>query len=104
MKTETITYGADGIALIILGVLTWKKQTTAFLHSYHYRKVREEDIPDYTKGMGIGQIVIGAGFCLTGILKLFVQSAVSWAGLAAGLAAGLFMIHKAQTTYNGSWF
>ena len=104
MKKEILTFVAVGLILIVLGVLTWKKQTTAFLHSYHYKKVKEENIPAYTKGMGIGQIIIGAGLCLTGVLKLFVDGALSWAFLIAGLAVGLPFIFKAQKENNGSWF
>ena len=102
MNTEIISFAAIGLVLIILGLVTWKKQTTVFLHSYHYKKVKEEDVPAYTRLMGIGQIIIGAGFCLTAVLKLFVQG--SWAFLIAGLAAGLPFMHKAQKDHNGSWF
>ena len=87
MNTEIISFAAIGLVLIILGLVTWKKQTTVFLHSYHYKKVKEENIPAYTRLMGIGQIIIGAGFCLTAVLKLFVQGPFSWAFLIAGLAA-----------------
>ena len=102
--TEIIAFAAVGLVLVVLGLLTWKKQTTVFLHSYHYRKVKNEELPAYTKLMGIGQILAGAGFCLTAILKLFVKSALSWAPLIAGLAAGLALIGKAQKSYNRSWF
>ncbi len=104
MSKNVLAFPAVGIVLIVLGVLTWKKQTTAFLHSYHYKKVKEEDLPAYTKGMGVGQIIIGAGFCLTGILKHFTEGSLSWAGLIAGLAAGLPFILKAQKAFNKSWF
>ena len=104
MNKEIIAFPAVGLVLIALGVLTWKKQTTAFLHSYHYKNVKEEDVPAYTKAMGLGQILIGAGFCLTGVLKLFTEGLLSWAGLIAGLAAGLPFIVKAQKTYGGDWF
>ena len=100
MNKEIIAFPAVGLVLIALGVLTWKKQTTAFLHSYHYKNVKEEDVPAYTKGMGLGQILIGVGFCLTGVLKLFTEGLVSWAGLIAGLAAGLPFIAKAQRENN----
>ena len=104
MNKEIIAFPVIGLVLIVLGFLTWKKQTTAFLHSYHYKNVKEEDVPAYTKRMGVGQILIGAGFCLTGVLKLFTEGLLSWAGLIAGLAAGLPFIAKAQRENNGSWF
>lgn len=101
---KILAFPAVGIILILLGFVTWKKQTTAFLHSYHYQKVKKEDIPAYTKGMGIGQIIIGAGFCLTGLLKLLTEGNISWAGLIAGLVGGLPFILKTQKTFNKSWF
>ena len=47
MTTETIGFAAVGVVLIVLGFLTWKKQTVAFLHSYHYKKVKEEEMKSY---------------------------------------------------------
>ena len=104
MTTDIISFAAVGVVLIALGLLTWKKQTVAFLHSYHYRKVKEEEIPEYTKQMGIGQIIIGIAFCLTALLRLFSMRTASWAVFIAGLAAGLVFILKAQSRHNGSLF
>ena len=104
MNKDFITYFILGLTLIALGVLTWKKRTTAFLHSYHYKNVKEEDLPLYTKRMGVAQIIFGAGFCLTAVLKLFIKGALSWLFLVLGLAAGLPFVFKAQKANNGSWF
>ena len=104
MSTEIIGFAAVGIVLIVLGFLTWKKQTVAFLHSYHYKKVKEEEIPEYTKQMGIGQIIIGIAFCLTALLRLLSMRTVSWVVFIVGLAAGLVFILKAQFKHNGSLF
>ena len=103
MITELISFAVVGLILVALGLLTWKKQTPSFLHSYHYKNVKEEDIPAYTKQMGIGQIVIGIGLCLVAGLRLITKSKVSWLGLVAGLI-GLVIFHDAQKKYNGSWF
>ncbi len=104
MSTEIIGFAAVGIVLIVLGFLTWKKQTVAFLHSYHYKKVKEEEIPEYTKQMGIGQIIIGIAFCLTALLRLLSMRTVSWVVFIVGLAAGLVFSLKAQFKHNGSLF
>ncbi len=61
-------------------------------------------MPAYTRAMGIGQIVIGAGLCVTGVRSCFGQSPVSLITLAAGIIGGLIIFHKAQMRYNGSWF
>lgn len=104
MTKEIIGYFAVGIVLIVLGVLTWKKQTVVFLHSYHYKNVKEEEIPEYTKQMGIGQIIIGAAFFLTALLRLFSMRTLSWVVFIAGLAAGVAFVLKAQSKHNGSLF
>lgn len=104
MTTEIIGFAAVGVVLIVLGFLTWKKQTVAFLHSYHYRKVKEEEIPEYTKQMGIGQIIIGIAFCLAALLRFLSRRTASWVVFTVGLAAGLVFILKAQSKHNGSLF
>ena len=104
MITETLGFAAVGVVLIVLGFLTWKKQTIAFLHSYHYKNVKEEEIPEYTKRMGIGQIIIGVAFCLTALLRFLSKQTASWVIFLSGLAAGLVFILKAQSRHNGSLF
>lgn len=104
MSKETIAIAAIGIVLIVLGIITWKKQTTAFLHSYHYKKVEEDELPEYTKRMGIGQIIIGIAFCLAAVFRLLSKRTVSWVIFIAGLAAGVAVILKAQSDHNGSLF
>ena len=99
-----IVYSAVGVLLIVLGLVTWKKQKIDLLHDYHTKNVKAQDVPAYTRAMGIGQIVIGAGLCVTGILSVFVQSPVSLLALVPGLVAGILIFHKAQMRYNGSWF
>ena len=104
MTTEIIGIAAVGVVLTALGFLTWKKQTVAFLHSYHYKNVREEELPEYTKLMGIGQIIIGIAFCLTALLRFLSRRTASRVVFTVGLAAGLVFIFKAQSKHNGSLF
>ena len=97
-------YWSVGTLLVILGLLLWKKQKVSLLHDYHYQHVAAEDLPAYTRAMGIGLILMGAGIGLTGVLCL-VTPQLLWAlaPMAAGLISGLIVMHKAQMKYNGSW-
>lgn len=95
--------GAVGLACVVLGLLLWKKRMLSLLHDYHYQHVKKEDIPAYTRQMGVGLILIGAGICLTGLLNL-LSSPLWWIPLAAGILIGLLTMGRAQKTYNGSWF
>lgn len=104
MLTEYIVLFGVGLLFIVLGLLLWKKQRIGILHDYHCRNVKAEDVPAYTRQMGIAQIVIGAGMCLTGLLQILTGSRIAWAAFAAGLAAGLILMHRAQMRYNGGWF
>ena len=36
---------AVGLVCIVLGFLIWKREKINFLHDYHYKNVKEEDIP-----------------------------------------------------------
>ena len=94
---------AVGLVCIVLGFLIWKREKINFLHDYHYRNVKEEDIPSYTRLMGIGMILIGAGVVVTGILNLFYFR-FWWIGLLVGTVFGVIIMNKAQKKYNGSWF
>ena len=92
-----------GLLCIAGGLMIWKKQKISLLHDYHYRNVEEADIPAYTRRMGIGLILVGLGCILTGVLHLF-DSSLWWIPMSAGFVSGLFVLHKAQMKYNGSWF
>ncbi len=104
MDFDSTVYIAIGIVLIVLGILTWKKQMVSILHAYHYKNVKKEDIPFYTRLMGIGQIVIGIGLCLTGMLRILTYNILSYSPFIAGFIIGLIIMHKAQIKYNGTWF
>ena len=104
MTVETLTCAGVGIVLMVLGSITWKKQEVKFLHSYHYRNVKEEDIPAYTKLLGIAQIIMGGGLFITGILAMFSSGKLVWLPFIISLIIGLGVASVGQKKYNGSWF
>ena len=92
---------AVGAALVVMGVLLWKKRMVSLLHDYHYKNVSEEDMPAYTRQMGAGLVIIGAGIIITGLCDI-AGSRFWWVSLTAGIAIGLAVILRAQKRYNGS--
>ena len=94
---------AVGLLCIILGLMLWKKQKISLIHSYHYKNVKKEDVPAYTRLMGIGLILIGVGICITGVLNL-LYSSLGWVPLLVGFVMGFIIMNKSQKKYNGSWF
>ena len=103
MIVGVITELAVGLLCILLGLVIWKKQKVSLVHEYHYKNVKKEDIPAYTRLLGIGLILIGIGICGTGLLNLF-ESSFWWIPMLIGFAAGIIVMNKAQKKYNGSWF
>ena len=104
MVAEFIVCMAVGVLCVILGLILWKKQKISLVHDYHWRKVKKEDIPAYTRLMGIGLLLIGIGCCLTGIIDLAFKTEAGWIAFVVGSIAGILQMNKAQKTYNGSWF
>ena len=98
MKAKTEMCRRYGMSLLI-----WKKEKASLIHDYHYRNVRKADLAAYTRLVGIGLILIGAGVCLTGLLHLIAPS-FWWLPMLAGFLAGFLVLNKAQRKYNGSWF
>ena len=50
---------ALGIALIILGLVIWIKKKASITLDYDWKKVKEEDIKEYTKAYGKVYIFMG---------------------------------------------
>ena len=86
---------------IILGFLIWKKRRISLLHDYHYRNVKAEDVPVYTKQIGMSLIVIGIGILIAALFDL-VHSSLWWIPMFSGFAVGATLIIRAQKRYNGS--
>ena len=94
---------AVGALCVILGLIIRLKRKVSLVHEYHYKNVKKADIPAYTRLLGTGLIIIGVGITVTGLLNLF-ESTLWWLPMIVGFAAGLFIMHRAQMKYNGSWF
>ena len=94
---------AVGLLCVVLGLVIWIKRKVSLVHSYHYKNVKKEDLPAYARLLGIGQILLGIGICVTGLLNLF-KTALWWVPMTVGFIAGFIVMNKAQKKYNGSWF
>ena len=76
-----------GMLCIVLGLILWIGKKVSILHSYHYKNVKEEDLPAYCRLAGIALMLIGLGIVVTGILNLFELS-LWWIPLLVGFVAG----------------
>ena len=92
---------AVGALCIVLGLLIWLKRKVSLLHSYHYKNVKEEDLPVYCRLAGIALMLIGVGIIVAGVLNLFYLS-LWWVPLVVGFTVGFSIFIYAQKNYNGS--
>lgn len=104
MLFELIITGAVGLLCVSLGLMLWKKQKISLIHSYHYTKVKQNDIKAYTTLMGKGVVMIGVGCILTGIIDYFTHTAYGWFGFSLFFIIGFIFIGKAQRKFNGGFF
>ena len=66
--------------------------------------IKKSVVSGFNTDVTIAQIVIGIGLCLTGILRAATVSVFAWIPFVANLLAGLYIMHRALTKYNGGWF
>lgn len=62
---------AAGLFCVVFGLLVWKK--ISLIHGYHYKKEKEDDVPSYTRLMGIGVLLIGVGVCMPILQPVIIQ-------------------------------
>ncbi|MBQ9369870.1 MAG: DUF3784 domain-containing protein [Clostridia bacterium] len=101
MIAGVIVKEAVGLLIIVLGLVLWLGRKVSILHAYHYKNVKEENLPAYCRMMGIGLMLVGLGIAVSGILDLF-YSALWWIPTVVGFVLGLTVLFIAQKKYNGS--
>lgn len=89
-----------GLLFICLGLQIWKKQKKSLIISYHSDKVSEANKRAYCTLAGIGVLVIGVGFLLSGICTALFRSALVFVPMTAGLVFGIAQLTAAVLKYN----
>ena len=99
-----------GIVCIFIGILN-RKGNISTLHSYHRKRVSEEDRLPFGKMIGIGTIIIGASLILMGTLSFIAESTeqnlyniIGSVLLIAGLVVGFVISFYAMIKYNKGIF
>lgn len=60
-----------GIVLIAIGVSN-TKGNLSLLHSYHYKRVKKDDIIPFGKTVGLGTIIIGSSIVINAMLYIII--------------------------------
>ena len=99
-----------GVVFIVIGI-SQTKGNLSLLHSYHYKRVKEEDKPIFGKLVGIGSIIIGVGmifasgsFYLSTLLTNAIFEILGYVFLILGMVVGLIIEFYAMIKYNKGIF
>lgn len=91
---------AAGLLSVCMGWQIGRRQRMDLMHAIHTRRVRQKDVPAYTRAMGVWLLWMGGGFAAAGVALLFC--AAGWVLAAAALVLGVAGIVHTQRKYNGS--
>lgn len=99
-----------GLACIVIGILN-TRGNISMLHSYHRKRVTEENRIPFGRQVGAGMIVIGATITVGGILMAIAEriqsttlTVASTVIMAVGLIVGSVLAFSAMKKYNGGIF
>ena len=95
-----VLFALLGLLFLCLGLQIWKKQKISLIISYHSGKVSEDNKRAYCTLAGIGVLLMGVGFLLSGICTAFVRSALVFVPMTAGLVSGIALLTAAVLKYN----
>ncbi len=108
--TEAIVCLLVGVICIALG-FSHRKGNISSLHSYHTRRVSEEDKLPFGKRVGLGTIIIGASLVAFGAcnaIAFFTEKTLfTFIGMGifiAGLIVGGVFVFSAMIKYNKGIF
>ena len=94
--------GILGVILIVLGIMNMKGNISS-LHWYHRQRVTEEDRKPFGKLVGLGTLIIGIAFVLSGILFwisevtsteiwLIIGCVITVGGIVVGLGLSFYIL------------
>ena len=102
IMTEFIVQVVIGFFIVVVGVLNTKGHIS-LLHSYHRKRVKEEDVLPFGKTIGFGTIIVGFTVIVAGISELFF-SGITNIILVVGFVPGFIVIVYALLKYNKGIF
>ncbi len=100
---KIITLLVLGILFIVIGLVNITGNIST-IHSYHRRRVRQEDTKKYGEIIGSGMIIIGILLILNGTLQIILKQENLDYITAIGLIVGLLFFIYAQIKYNKGIF
>ena len=100
--TDVIVQIAIGVFLFVVGILN-TKGNISMLHSYHRKRVKEEDVIPFGKKIGAGSIIMGLTIIAAGITDLLSLNIANIV-IVVGFIPGIVLIAYAMMKYNKGIF
>lgn len=97
-----ITLLAIGLLIVVLGIANMKGNVST-IHWYNRTRVKEEDLPQYGKVLGLGTIIIGVGMIFAYLMTLWNEHYVRHF-LIIPSVIGIFIMLYGQLKYNNGIF
>ena len=95
-----VLFAILGLVFIRLGLAIWKKQKIELIIKHHMDKVSDKNIKAYCNLCGIGVLIAGTGFVISGIYMAFTIEIFSWIPMIIGLVTGILLLAVAVGRYN----
>ena len=99
-----------GLLIAIMGIINMTGNIST-LHSYHRKRVSEEDKKSFGRAVGLGTLLCGLSYiffgCMFAIYELTEALPLVWVGvggLLAGMACGIVLSLRAIIKYNKGLF
>ena len=106
----SITVSGLGLLVCVLGIINMTGNISS-LHSYHRKRVTEEDRKPFGKLVGLGTLLIGIAMIVFGVLFLMFEKTqldlyiiIGTVLLIAGIIAGMVISFYAMVKYNKGIF
>ena len=107
---DSIVTAVIGVVCIVIGISN-RKGNISMLHSYHRKRVADEDRLPFGKLVGLGMIIIGIALLLMGglsfaatALQAKTYATIGNVVLIVGLVAGIGVSFYAMIKYNKGIF
>ena len=107
---DNIVTAIIGVICIFIGI-SHRKGNISLLHSYHRKRVSEEDKLPFGRMVGLGVIIVGISLILMAVMSFMatafenpIYNVIGTVVLTVGLVIGLGIIFFAMIKYNKGIF
>jgi len=76
----------------------------SYIHSYHTKNIKSENLKLYSKQFSLGLLVMGIGLIFSSLFMYLEKGMFVLIAMMITFIVGILIIGNAQNKYNGGWF